>query len=353
MLIVHSPHHKGHLPASFVVAGNARPHPDTVERVDGLLHGIRAGGHRIIEPADHGLQYIAQVHQARYLDFLSRAHREWMQLPGAATAMTPNVHPRRSGAPYPRSIVGRAGYHIYDLAIPIGEGSWPAVVWNSHAAAEAAVRVRDGEVTEAYALCRPPGHHAGPDYAGGFCLINNAAVAATVLRERYWRVAILDIDVHHGNGTQDIFYERPDVLFASLHGDPADFYPFYWGYASERGAGAGEGANLNVPLARGVADDEYLSELDQVLGRLQAAGVEALVVSLGFDGYEKDPLAWLRLTTSGFGRIAARIASAGLPTVLVQEGGYLCSDLGRNLDTFLAGFRDGRQGGSGEPTESA
>lgn len=342
MLIVHTPHHRGHVPTSFVRAGSVCPHPDTLERVEGLLAGIRAGGHPVIEPQDHGMRYAGKVHDPRYLDFLENAHREWTQLPGAAAELIPNVHPRRADAPYPRSIVGRAGYHVYDLAVPIGAGTWPAVLSNSHAAVEAALRVAAGEVAEAYALCRPPGHHAGPDYAGGFCFINNAAIAATVLLERHARVAILDIDVHHGNGTQDIFYDRPDVLFASLHGDPADFYPFYSGYASERGSGPGEGATLNVALARGVGDEEYLAELDRVLARLRLAAVEALVVSLGFDGHERDPLAWLRLTTPGFGRIAARIASLGLPTVLVQEGGYLCSDLGLNLAAFLDGFRAGR-----------
>jgi acetoin utilization deacetylase AcuC-like enzyme len=279
------------------------------------------------------------VHTERYLEFLRDAHAAWGRLAASSEAVIPNVHPRRlTKDNYPSSIVGRAGYHLYDMSCPIMEATWPAVLWNSHCAAEAALRVVEGSSASAYAMCRPPGHHAGADYAGGFCYLNNAAIAASILRQGFARVAVLDVDVHHGNGTQDIFYERSDVVVVSLHGEPQSFYPFYWGYAGEGGAGDGRGANFNLPLPRGAGDDKYLEHLDVALARIRACGASALVVSLGFDAYERDPLSWLEITTDGFRRMASAVAGLGLPTVLVQEGGYYCPDLGRNLAAFLSGF---------------
>jgi acetoin utilization deacetylase AcuC-like enzyme len=194
----------------------------------------------------------------------------------------------------------------------------------------------------AYALCRPPGHHAFPDMAGGFCFLNNTAIAAQRLRREYARVAVIDVDVHHGNGTQGCFYRRKDVLTISLHADPVRFYPFFWGHAAERGEGEGEGFNQNIPLPRGTGDDGYVDALEGAGLRLAAFRPGALVVALGLDAYEGDPLAGLAITTAGFGRIGEWLGRRGLPTVLVQEGGYLCEALGANLASFLAGFEAGR-----------
>jgi acetoin utilization deacetylase AcuC-like enzyme len=339
LLIVHTPHQRAHRPLSFLAAGSPRTHPDTPERLDALESGIDRTRHAIIEPRDFGERYVRLVHTEPYIEFLRDAHAAWKRLPAGSEAVIPNVHPRRlTQENYPSSIVGRAGYHLYDMSCPITEATWPAVLWNSHCAAEAALRVLEGASASAYALCRPPGHHAGADYAGGFCYLNNAAIAASILRRGFARVAVLDVDVHHGNGTQDIFYERADVVVVSLHGEPQSFYPFYWGYAGESGAGEGRGANFNLPLPRGVGDEDYLAHLDVALERIRASGATALVVSLGFDAYERDPLSWLQITTDGFRRMASAVAALGLPTVLVQEGGYYCPDLGRNLAAFLSGF---------------
>jgi acetoin utilization deacetylase AcuC-like enzyme len=339
MLIVYSPHQREHRPDTFLAAGSLRAHPDVPERLDALLSGVEGGHHEIVEPRDHRDRYVGLVHTERYVEFLSGAYAAWRQLPAGSPTVIPNVHPRRiTKDNYPSSIVGRAGYHLYDMSCPIGEATWTAALWNSHSAAEAALRVANHASTSAYAMCRPPGHHAGAEYAGGFCYLNNAAIAASILRRSFARVAVLDVDVHHCNGTQDIFYERADVVVVSLHGDPAAFYPFYWGYAAETGAGDGIGSNLNLPLPRGLGDAEYLERLDIALESIRASGASALVVSLGFDAYEHDPLSWLKITTDGFRRIAAAVAGLGLPTVLVQEGGYFCPDLGRNLAAFLRGF---------------
>jgi acetoin utilization deacetylase AcuC-like enzyme len=199
----------------------------------------------------------------------------------------------------------------------------------------------DGE-DAAYGLCRPPGHHAYHDLAGGFCFLNNSAIAAAHLRLRHERVAILDVDVHHGNGTQGIFYERGDVLTVSIHADPQSFYPFVWGYAHERGAGAGLGANLNIPLPIGTGDDGYIEALGAARKMIEAFAPGALVVALGLDASEHDPLAGLAVTTEGFRRIGAAIARLKLPTAFVQEGGYLSDILGTNLTAVLAGFEQAR-----------
>jgi len=349
MRVYVSPKQQAHAPQHFIVAGRSRPNPDVPQRIERLLGGIAEQGHSILEPPDSGERYIRRVHTGAYLDFLRSAYDRWSPNPAAGPEVVPNVHPRRADGAYPQSVVGQAGYHLSDLACPIGQDTWNSVLWGAHAAAAAALCVRHGAEAQAYALCRPPGHHAGPDFAGGFCYLNNAAAAAEILRDRWARVAILDIDVHHGNGTQEIFYARGDVLTVSLHGDPADYYPFFWGYAEETGIGAGSGATANFPLPRGTGDDEYLATLDQAVARIHAFGAEALVVSLGLDAFVKDPLAWLGLTTTGFARIAAKIAAIGLPTVLVQEGGYMCDELGQNLASFLGAFEAGRAAVSGPP----
>lgn len=342
MLVAYSPLQQLHQPGQFMAAGQAARHPDVPARVQNLHTAVAKLNFPIIEPRDHGLKYVSRVHEARYLDFLQHAFEEWSKLPNKGSEVLPNVHPRRAGAPYPHAIIGRAGYHLYDMSCAIGKDTWTAMLWGAHSAAEAAAQVRDGAEPFAYALCRSPGHHAGPDYAGGFCYLNGTAVAADVLRERYARVAIVDVDVHHGNGTQDIFYGRDDIFTVSLHGDTGDFYPYYWGTAAETGEGDGAGFNLNIPLARHTGDDDYLRYLGGALARVRDWGAEAVVVALGFDAYINDPLAYLDITTDGFSRIAAAVAGLGLPTVFVQEGGYMCEDLGKNLSAFMTGFESTR-----------
>ena len=209
------------------------------------------------------------------------------------------------------------------------------------APAQSAIAAADAVASgapHAYALCRPPGHHAYADQAGGFCFLNNSAVAAQRLLAAGHRPAILDIDVHHGNGTQGIFYDRADVLTVSIHADPSDFYPFFWGHAQERGAGPGLGANLNLPLPRLTDDDGYAPVLDTALARITDFGTTALVVALGLDAHQADPFKGLALTTPGFTRIARTLAATGLPLVLVQEGGYGSDHLGTALSAFLSGL---------------
>lgn len=333
---------RAHHPCNFLVSGAPQPNPEVPERVDRLLAAARAGGHEIVEPADHGLATIAAVHTPEYIRFLQTIYTRWARIEGASAEVIPNIHPDRRGASYPRSAVGQAGYHMADTACPIGPESWDSIYWSANSAASAAALVRDGGTQAAYALCRPPGHHAFADLAGGFCFVNNAAVAAMVLREKHPRVAIVDVDLHHGNGTQGIFYRRADVLTVSVHADPVRFYPFFWGHDHERGEGPGLGYNLNLPLPRGSADAAFLAALDSGLAQVAAFAPGALVVALGLDAFEGDPFGGLAVSTPGFGEIGRRLAQLCLPTAIVQEGGYLCDALGHNLAAFLSAFEDVR-----------
>ncbi|HLT92294.1 MAG TPA: histone deacetylase family protein [Woeseiaceae bacterium] len=339
MKVIFAEQQRKHAPKIFISNGAPQPNPETPERADRLLEAALRAGLALEEPADCGLGPIAAVHTPEYLAFLENIWVRWQRIPGASEDVLPNVHPDRRDCGYPASAVGQVGYHMYDGDCPISADTWEAVRWSAATAVHAARAVANGAAA-CYALSRPPGHHASKDLAGGFCYLNNAAIAAEVLRGAYARVAVLDVDVHHGNGTQAIFYERPDVLTVSLHADPTRFYPFFWGYASERGTGPGLGYNLNVPLPRGTGDEDYLKALDRAVLRIRSFDPGALVVALGLDAYAGDPFKGMSVTTAGFGGIGGTIAALGLPTVIVQEGGYLSDALGANLESFLSAFLD-------------
>ena len=328
---------KRHDPRAFLSSGAPQPNPEQPERAARLLAGARAAGCTIERPTDLGLAPMAAVHTPEYLEFLQNIHARWRRIPDASEEVLPNIHPLARNGAYPASAVGQAGYHMADTACPISAETWGSVCWSAWSAAASADSVMAGDRV-AYALCRPPGHHAFADVAGGFCFVNNSAVAAQRLRRRADRVAILDVDLHHGNGTQGIFYARPDVLTVSIHADPVRFYPFFWGHADERGEGPGLGCNLNLPLPRKTADEGFLAALEAGLRRIRAFAPDALVVALGLDAFEGDPFGGLSVTTEGFSRIAAAIAGLGLPSVIVQEGGYLCDELSDNLTAFLTGW---------------
>lgn len=331
---------KRHDPKMFLSSGAQKPNPEVPERVERLLAGAKAAGCEVVRPREFGLGPVAAIHTPEYLDFLARIHERWQRVEGASEEVIPNIHPIARGGSYPASAVGQAGYHMADTSCPISADTWNSALWSAWSAVEAAEAVITG-TPAAYALCRPPGHHAFVDVAGGFCFLNNSAIAAQTLRQQAARVAILDVDLHHGNGTQGVFYARDDVLTVSLHADPERFYPFFWGHADERGEGRGLGYNLNLPLERKSGDDEFLGALAVALRRIRAFAPEALVVALGLDAFEGDPFGGLSVTTPGFSRIGAAIATLGLPTVIVQEGGYLCDELGDNLTAFLTGFGNG------------
>lgn len=328
-----------HDPKHFMANGTLYPNPEQPRRIEVLKEGADKADCSFTAPGDHGLGPIAALHSAEYLVFLETIHTRWSRIEDASDEVIPNVHPDRRTASYPRSAVGQAGFHQADTSCPIAAGTWQAAYWSAQSAVEGADLLHQGEQA-VYVLSRPPGHHAFADLAGGFCFLNNSGIAAERLRMAGHRPAVLDVDVHHGNGTQGIFYERSDVLTVSIHADPARFYPFYWGHAHERGEGAGLGYNLNLPLPRGTGDDDYMKTLETALSHVRAFGADVLVVALGLDAHEGDPFQGLKVTTPGFGRIGAAIAGLGLPVLFVQEGGYLSDDLGHNLTSVLNGYRN-------------
>lgn len=326
-----------HEPRHFMANGALLPNPEVSERIGILRAAAEAAGCRFETPRDAGLGPLAAVHTPEYLTFLRTIHARWRRIDDAGREVIPNVHPANRTDGYPRSAVGQAGYHQADTACPIAEGTWEAVYLSAQTAVAGADALLDG-AGAAYALCRPPGHHAFADLAGGFCFLNNAAIAAERLRMAGRRPAILDVDVHHGNGTQGIFYARADVLTVSIHADPERFYPFFWGYAQERGSGDGLGCNLNLPLPRGTDDDRYLATLATALDRIAGFGADALVVATGLDIHVDDPFRGFAVTTAGFRNIGAAIAATGLDCLFVQEGGYVSDHLGQNLSSALSGF---------------
>ncbi|MCO5071538.1 MAG: histone deacetylase family protein [Rhizobiaceae bacterium] len=328
---------KRHNPKMFLSSGAPKPNPEQPERVERLLEGARAAGCAIERPQSFGLSPIAAIHTPEYLAFLENIFERWQRIEGASEEVIPNIHPIARNGAYPASAVGQAGYHMADTACPISAETYDSACWSAWSAVAAAEAVMSGEPS-AYALCRPPGHHAFADVAGGFCFFNNSAIAAQHLRKTGQRVAILDVDLHHGNGTQGIFYNRADVLTVSLHADPVRFYPFFWGYADERGENAGLGYNYNLPLPRKSGDAAFMEALGAAIERIRAFAPDALVVALGLDAFQGDPFGGLSVTTPGFSRIGEAIAALGLPSVIVQEGGYLCDALGDNLTAFLTGF---------------
>ena len=330
-----------HAPQFFLQRGQVRPHFETPARAESLLEACRSLHLPIVEPPPASRAALEAVHASAYLDFLRDGPDDWAVLADRGAEMVANTHPSpemvANGARVPASVTGQLGWFTTDAACPIGPDTWPAALAAAAGAIAAADEVAAGR--SAYALARPPGHHAYPARAGGHCYLNNAALAAERLRAKgAHRVGVLDIDAHHGNGTQGIFWEREDVVFASVHGDPAHYYPWFVGHAEERGGGAGTGCTLNLPLAKGTGDEGWLAAIGDAVDMLRRCGVDALVVSLGFDASEDEPLSFLAVTSDGFARAGAAIRELRLPCAVVQEGGYNISLLGVLLARFLEGL---------------
>ena len=339
--VIYTDKHARHAPTQYFRGGAFRPFPEVPDRANGIAEALRGRGVALDPPMEFGAAPRAAVHGADYLHFLESIHGRWTTAGMDADHVAANVHPGRHMSGKSGNLLGQVGYFTADLACPIGPGTWQAVVAGADVALTATARVLEG-AGEAYAVCRPPGHHAYGDSAGGFCFLNNVAIAAQYAVDCGKRPAIVDVDVHAGNGTQGIFYRRGDVLTVSLHRDPDDYYPYFAGYAQERGEGDGAGMHLNLPLPEGTGDNAYLAALDDALQVVRAWGPDIVFVSVGLDGYEHDPLDGFKLTTVGFGRIAQALGELGLPTVLVQEGGYHVADIGKNILSFLDGFMTGR-----------
>jgi acetoin utilization deacetylase AcuC-like enzyme len=322
-----------HAPGIEMHNGRFEPCAETPARAQSILDAI--GPTEL--PGNRGEEPILRVHPKPYVEFLKSAHKDWLAAGREGDAL-PYAFPvaRRRPVDLGR-IDARLGRYSYDTCTPIAEGTWTSAYWNVQTALSALDAVLGGDAS-AFALCRPPGHHCGADYMGGYCYLNSAAIAAEAAVSAGKPVAILDIDYHHGNGPQDLFYARGDVFFASIHADPATDYPFYWGHADETGEGEGEGATLNLPLPRGTTLAAFEQTLDQALERIAAFAPDLLICSYGADTYAGDPISYFAIETSDYPLLARRIASLGLPTLIVMEGGYAVDALGRNVESFLSGF---------------
>lgn len=339
MRIVANPRQGLHAPEFEFYRGRRVPCFESSARFEIVEKALRQAGGTIEAPENFADMPLLGVHSARYLDFLRGAWAEWQAGGGEGDAF-PCVWPthamRRDRLP--DNFAARLGFFSFDTGTPLGAGSWDAARAGADCALTAAHWLLAGE-RASFVLTRPPGHHAGVESFGGYCFLNNAAIAAQALRDGgLGRVAILDVDFHHGNGTQEIFYARADVFFASLHGEPLTEYPFYLGYADERGEGKGLGANLNLPLPANSGACDWFAALEIALAAIAASGAEAMVVSLGLDAFEGDPISRFRLSTADYGRLGVRLRATGLPVLFVLEGGYAVDGLGANVLATLRGF---------------
>lgn len=345
MITFFSPWHQGHAPRHEVFRGERVPCFETAERAEMVRREAVARGHEVRVPSDDSAPLLRRVHTGRYLAFLESAWSLWLEADPANADRQPfpSVWPVRTlrSDLEPADFVARLGLYSMDNGTPLVSGTWIAAKAAADAAASAAALLGSG-ARGAFCATRPPGHHAGADFMGGYCFLNNAAVAVEALREGGCsRVAVLDVDYHHGNGTQSLFYRRPDVLFTSLHADPRTDYPFYPGHADETGEGPGEGFNLNLPLPGGTSSDDWFAALEVAASRVGRHRAEALVVSLGLDTFGGDPISRFALGSEDFLRLGVRLARLGLPTVLLLEGGYATHELGTNAANVLDGFEGG------------
>lgn len=325
-----------HHPQTYFTQGQMKQPQEIPDRTGEVLAGLEAAGLAVAPPRDYGMAPVNKVHELGYLRFLESAHRRWTAMGDSWGAeVLSNIFVR---SPNPkRGILAEAGAYLADGSCPVGAGTWESAYWSAQTALTAADDLIAG-ATMAYALCRPPGHHARVDAAGGFCYLNNAAIAAEALRARYPRIAILDTDVHHGQGIQEIFYNRSDVLYISVHGDPTNFYPVVAGFEDERGQGAGYGTNINLPLPHGSDADAFFGRLDEALNAIRLFAPDALIFDNGFDIYREDPQAKIGVETADFEHLGHRIAGLGLPTLVVQEGGYHLDSLKANIQSLIRGL---------------
>ena len=344
MKIFHNPLHAQHAGRQEMYRGRLVPCHEVPDRLDHVLNELqrRPMGDMLTPTAVPDQRRLERVHSARYLDFLASAWDQWVAVDPANAALDalPSVWPVRGfrADVEPENFAARMGLYSFDAGTPLMAGTWAAAQMGAACALAAADAVVAGE-RRAFALTRPPGHHAGPDFFGGYCFLNNAALAAQALRDGgIERVAVLDVDYHHGNGTQTIFYERADVLTVSIHGDPRTEYPFFLGHADERGSGAGTGFNLNLPLPRGTDWPTWRAALHTAIDAVRGFGAQALVLAAGLGTFEGDPISGFHLRSADYLQVGADIAALDLPTVVTFEGGYAVAAVGVNAVNLLQGL---------------
>lgn len=341
MITVYSEEHRKRDAKTELYGGQLIRPFERPSRMDFIVNRIRETGlGEIVAPREFGLDPVLRIHDADYVSFLETAWDEWTDAGMKGEAIAASWPARRMAQKCPEDIDGKLGYYALAAETSITEGTWEAARASANTALEGAALLDQERAV--FSLCRPPGHHAALDMYGGYCFFNNAGLAAQYMLDNgKQRVAILDVDFHHGNGTQDIFYTRDDVFFISIHGAPQDAFPHFLGYADETGEGAGAGFNLNLPLPPGTRFGQWRDTLKTAIDRISKYGPEALIVSLGTDTYEKDPISFFKLKTDDFTTYGSDLAQLGLPTHFVMEGGYAIDEIGINAVNVLQGFVSG------------
>ena len=340
MLTVFSDKHALHDAKTELYGGELVPPFECPVRAEHILERVKdVSLGDVIAPENFSIDAVTRIHDAEFIHFLETCWDQWeaegYQGEAFATCWPARGMQQRR---VPSHIDGKLGYYAMAAETAISSGTWEAARASVDVALTAQAAIRDG-ASSAFALCRPPGHHAAGDMYGGYCFINNAAVATQAfLDQGASRVALLDVDFHHGNGSQAIFYDRSDVMFLSLHGDPQNAFPHFLGYADETGQGAGQGFNHNYPMGPGTRFDTWGAALEDACQKIRHYGPDALVISLGVDTFEHDPISFFKLTCEDFKRYGATLANLGLPTLFVMEGGYAIEEIGINAVNVLQGY---------------
>ncbi|PZQ48687.1 MAG: acetylpolyamine amidohydrolase [Micavibrio aeruginosavorus] len=339
MKIIYADKHTLHNPSHEIMRGQILDCYEKPDRALNILDSLASADFKnVLRPLPHPLSHIERIHTAPYIEFLKTAAMEWQSEGYAGDVFATNFNIQHKIATPSKSIEGKAGYFLSDLSVSLTTGTWEALAQSVDAALTALDHVMDGEQS-AFALCRPPGHHATASTAGGYCFLNNAAIAAqTYLDKGFSKVAILDVDYHHGNGTQEIFYQRNDVLFCSLHADPTYEFPYFVGHASETGEKEGIGFNRNYPMPSGTNWAPYSEALEDALNHINKYGADLLIVSLGVDTFKADPISSFSLETSDFYKMGQSISKLAMPALFVMEGGYAVEDIGSNVLNSLQGY---------------
>jgi len=343
MITVFSKKHSLHFGQYELIDGHFVTPFECPQRMDIIMERIaeaELGG--IIEPREFGLDPIARVHTHEFIEFMRTAHDNWKLRHGDTDAL-PICWPSRTFRQKPpKEIDGQLSYYSFDAGTPITGGTWSAIRASVDVALTGVDLIQSGRQS-VFSACRPPGHHAAADIFGGYCFFNNAAIAAQALLDGgAGQVALLDVDYHHGNGSQSIFYDRADVLYVSLHGDPSQEFPYFLGYADEIGTQSGEGCNRNFPMPWGTQWDDYQLSLDQALAQIHTYSPDVLVISLGVDTYEKDPISKFKLKSDHFLEIGSKIAQQFRgPSLFIMEGGYAVDEIGINVVNLLTGYLNG------------
>ncbi|MDR5886628.1 histone deacetylase family protein [Vreelandella janggokensis] len=325
-----------HQPQTYFSRGKMRTPQEVPERATHLLAAAKQLSFEVQAPADYGVAPLRAVHSLAYLRFLESAYQRWHALgEDWGDEVISNIFVRSPNAL--RGILAEAARYLADGSAPVGQHTWQAAYWSAQSAVAGAEALLNGE-RFAYAISRPPGHHAGIETAGGFCFLNNTAIAAQHLTSHYPRIVVLDPDMHHGQGVQEIFYQRDDVLYISIHGDTTNFYPAVTGFEDERGQGAGLGYNINLPMTHGSPESVFFDRLEQACQAIRLFEPDAIVLALGFDIDERDPQAKVAVSTPGFAKLGCTVAGLNLPTLVIQEGGYYLEGLEANAVSFFEGL---------------